>query len=68
MTGLELRRYVEYSGLTMSDVARELDTSPQNIRSKMIKERVSADFVERVKKCGFKMCSSNTWQNKASND
>lgn len=49
MTGMELRRYVEYSGLTMSDVARELDTSPQNIRSKMIKERVSADFVERVK-------------------
>ena len=44
MTGLELRRYVEYSGLTMSDVARELDTSPQNVRSKMIKERVSADL------------------------
>lgn len=46
---MELRRYVEYSGLTMSDIARELDTSPQNVRSKMIKERVSADFVERVK-------------------
>lgn len=49
MTGLELRRYVEYSGLTMSDIARELDTSPQNVRSKMTKERVSNDFVEKVR-------------------
>lgn len=48
MTGMELRRYVEYSGLTMSDIARELDTSPQNVRSKMIKERVSADFAQKV--------------------
>nr|DAT16476.1 MAG TPA: helix-turn-helix domain protein [Caudoviricetes sp.] len=49
MTGLDLRRYVEYSGLTMSDIARELDTSPQNIRSKMTKERVDNDFVEKVR-------------------
>lgn len=37
---MELRRYVEYSGLTMSDIARELDTSPQNIRYKMTRERL----------------------------
>lgn len=49
MTGLEIRRYVEYSGLTMSDIARELDTSPQNIRYKMTRERVDNDFVEKVR-------------------
>lgn len=49
MTGLELRRYVEYSGLTMSDITRELGTSPQNVRSKMTKERVDNDFVEKVR-------------------
>lgn len=49
MTGLELRRYVEYSGLTMSDIARELGTSPQNVRSKMTREKVDNDFVENVR-------------------
>lgn len=49
MTGLELRRYVEYSGLTMSDIVRELGTSPQNVRSKMTRERVDNNFVEKVR-------------------
>lgn len=33
----------------MSDIARELDTSPQNIRYKMTRERVDNDFVEKVR-------------------
>lgn len=33
----------------MSDIARELGTSPQNVRSKMTKERVDNDFVEKVR-------------------
>lgn len=48
MTGLELRRYVEYSGLTMSDIARELDTSPQNLGAKLNRKSVKLDFAQKV--------------------
>ena len=33
MNGEELKQYIKRSGLTMSDVARELGTTPQNVQA-----------------------------------
>lgn len=49
MTGLELRRYVEYSGLTMSDVARELGTTPQNVQARLGRKTIKIDFIQKIK-------------------
>ena len=35
MSGEELKQYIKRSGLTMSDVARELGTTPQNVQARL---------------------------------
>ena len=49
MTGEELKQHIKRSGLTMSDVARELGTTPQNVQARLSRSSIKADFFQKVK-------------------
>lgn len=49
MSGEELKQYIKRSGLTMSDIARELGTTPQNIQARLSRKSVKTDFWQSVK-------------------
>ena len=48
MTGEELKQIVRKSGLSVTDFAKELGMSPQNLNAKVISKRVKSDFLKRV--------------------
>ena len=45
MSGEELKQYIKRSGLTMSDVARELGTTPQNVQARLGRKNIKIDFI-----------------------
>lgn len=49
MSGEELKQYIKRSGLTMSDVARELGTTPQNVQARLGRKTIKIDFVQKIK-------------------
>lgn len=48
MTGEELKQIVRKSGLSVTDFAKELGMSPQNLNSKFISKSVKSDFLKKV--------------------
>lgn len=56
MSGEELKQYIKRSGLTMSDIARELGTTPQNIQARLSRKSVKTDFWQSVKAIIDKCC------------
>ena len=49
MSGVELKQYIKRSGLTMSDVARELGTTPQNVQARLGRKTIKIDFIQKIK-------------------
>ena len=49
MSGEELKQYIKRSGLTMSDVARELGTTPQNVQARLGRKNIKIDFIQKIK-------------------
>ena len=49
MNGEELKQYIKRSGLTMSDVARELGTTPQNVQARLGRKTIKIDFIQKIK-------------------
>lgn len=49
MSGEELKQYIKHSGLTMSDIAREFGTTPQNIQARLGRKSLKADFIAKIK-------------------
>lgn len=49
MNGEDLKQYIKKSGLTVSEVAQELGTSPQNLNAKFNRKSVKADFFQKIK-------------------
>ncbi len=49
MSGEELKQYIKRSGLTMSDVARELGTTPQNVQARLGRKTIKIDFIQKIK-------------------
>lgn len=56
MTGEDLKQYIKRSGLTMTDIAKELGTSPQNVQAKLNRKSIKADFWLKVKEIIDKCC------------
>lgn len=48
MSGEELKKYIKRSGLTMSDVARELGTTPQNVQARLGRKTIKIDFIQKI--------------------
>lgn len=48
MTGEELKQIVRKSGLSVTEFAKELGMSPQNLNAKFISKSVKSDFLKRV--------------------
>lgn len=49
MNGEDLKQYIKKSGMSVSDVAQELGTSPQNLNAKFNRKSVKADFFKKIK-------------------
>lgn len=49
MSGEELKQSIKRSGLTMSDVARELGTTPQNVQARLGRKTIKIDFIQKIK-------------------
>ena len=49
MTGEDLKAYIKKSGLTMTDIAKQMGTTPQNIQARLSRKNLRADFIQRVK-------------------
>lgn len=49
MSGEELKQYIKRSVLTMSDVARELGTTPQNVQARLGRKTIKIDFIQKIK-------------------
>lgn len=56
MTGEELKQIVRKSGLSVTDFARELDMSPQNLNSKFISKSIKLDFLKKVENVINRCC------------
>lgn len=56
MSGEELKQYIKHSGLTMSDIAREMGTTPQNIQSRLTRKSIKTDFWLKVKEIIDRCC------------
>lgn len=56
MTGEELKQIVRKSGLSVTDFAKELGMSPQNLNSKFISKSVKSDFLKKVENVINKCC------------
>lgn len=57
MTGEELKQYIKSSGMTVSEIARELSMTPQNITAKFSRQTVKVDFFLKVEDVIKKHCS-----------
>lgn len=49
MTGEDLKAYIKKSGLTMTNIAKQMGTTPQNIQARLSRKTLKADFIQRVK-------------------
>lgn len=49
MSGEELKQYIKRSVLTMSDVARELGTTPHNVQARLGRKTIKIDFIQKIK-------------------
>lgn len=56
MTGEELRQRIKGSGISLTDVAKALDTSPQNLNARLNRRSVKYDFVQTVMSVLDKCC------------
>lgn len=56
MSGEELRQYIKRSGLSVSDIAREMGTTPQNINGRFTRKSIKTDFWLKVKEIIDKCC------------
>lgn len=56
MTGEELRQLIKSSGMSLTEVAKELDTSPQNLNARLNRRSVKYDFAQAVKSIIDKCC------------
>lgn len=56
MNGEELKQYIKRSGLSVSEVAEELGTSPQNLNAKFKRKSIKADFLIKIKGIIDKCC------------
>lgn len=56
MNGEDLKQYIRRSGLSVSQVAQELGTSPQNLNAKFNRKSIKADFWQKVKEIIDKCC------------
>ncbi len=48
MTGEELKLYIKKSGVSYSEIARQLGTTPQNLANKFTKKSVKTDLWEKI--------------------
>lgn len=48
MTGPELKEFIKSRGMPLSDLAKELDISPQNLQSKLARKSLKVDFLSKV--------------------
>lgn len=60
MSGEELKQYIKRSGLTMSDVARELGTTPQNVQARLGRKTIKIDFIQKITVIGSNVNGSNS--------
>lgn len=56
MSGEELKQYIKASGLTMTDIAKEMGTTPQNVQARLSRKSIKADFWLKVKEIIDKCC------------
>lgn len=56
MNGEDLKQYIKRSGMSVSEVAQELGTSPQNLNAKFNRKSIKADFWLKVKEIIDKCC------------
>lgn len=56
MNGEELKQYIKRSGLSVSEVAEELGTSPQNLNAKFKRKSIKTDFLIKIKEIIDKCC------------
>lgn len=56
MTGEELRQMIKSSGMSLTDLAKALETSPQNLNARLNRRSVKYDFVQMVKSIIDKCC------------
>lgn len=56
MNGEDLKQYIKKSGMSVSEVAQELGTSPQNLNAKFNRKSVKADFFQKVKEIIDRCC------------
>lgn len=56
MTGDELKLIVRKSGMSVTDFAKELGMSPQNLNSKFISKSVKSDFLKKVENVINRCC------------
>lgn len=56
MTGEELKLHIKRSGLSLTDVAKELGTTPQNLNQRLRVNSVKSDFINIVQKIIDKCC------------
>lgn len=56
MNGEDLKQYIKRSGMSVSEVAQELGTSPQNLNAKFNRKSIKADFWQKVKEIIDRCC------------
>ena len=56
MTGEELKQMVRKSGLSVTDFAKDLGLSPQNLNAKFISKSIKSDFLSKVESVINRCC------------
>ena len=56
MTGEELKQMVRKSGLSVTEFAKELGMSPQNLNAKFISKSIKSDFLSKVESVINRCC------------
>lgn len=56
MSGEDLRQYIRHSGMSVSDIAKEMGTSPQNLSARFNRKSIKTDFWLKVKEIIDKCC------------
>ena len=56
MNGEDLRQYIKRSGMSVSDLAKEMGTSPQNLSARFNRKSIKSDFWLKVKEVIDRCC------------
>ena len=56
MTGEEVKQRLKEAGLSMSDIARETGTTPQNIASRLSRKTIKPDLLAKIEAIINKCC------------